>query len=226
MLSGLQFLIGTASSGSGKTTCILGIPNIMQRQPAGPLIIRIPFCPPPATSVRYLHVTAKRQRCLSSRGNGSFRGIRQHARQPYRNSRPPPSACSADHQCQRNGLYRYAYPLRLQTFRPALSLAGAVFNRAGPAAHDKYLKQGFQNADTEALRHLPQRQEFELPCRHLDLNIDREFCFDTFAGRIAAQIAKTVNTERLLEIGSTGPAGGRPVLFRSRSNTAYRCRTG
>ena len=85
-------------------------------------------------------------------------------------------------------------------FRPELHIAGAIFNFIGSETHYEYLKQACQDAGVEALGYLPLCRDIEIPSRHLGLNIDRNFCFDSFADHIAEQIEKTVDIDRLLEV--------------------------
>lgn len=90
-----------------------------------------------------------------------------------------------------------------QHFRPEVHIAGVVFNFVASERHYSFLREACRDAGVEPLGYLPKCREMEIPSRHLGLNVDSEFCFDTFADRIADEVEKTVDIERLLEICQT-----------------------
>lgn len=93
-------------------------------------------------------------------------------------------------------------------FRPEIPIAGAIFNFTGSASHYAYLKSACKDAGVTPLGYLPHCPDIEIPSRHLGLNIDQDFCFDDFAEGIARQIEQTVDIDTLLAITSAPKATG------------------
>ena len=48
--------------------------------------------------------------------------------------------------------------------------------------------------------YLPKCADVEIPCRHLGLSLDEDFCFEEFADRVAELVEKYVDIDRLLEL--------------------------
>lgn len=88
-------------------------------------------------------------------------------------------------------------------FHPHIRIVGAIFNFVSSVTHYDYLRQACRDAGVEALGYLPKCRNIEIPSRHLGLNIDNRFCLDEFADRVALEIEKTIDIERLLEITSS-----------------------
>lgn len=225
-----QFLIGAASSGSGKTTFTLGLLRALRRRG---LKVQPFKCGPDYLDTKH-HAAAAGQ---ASYNLDTFMASPGHVQEIYARYSPQADVSITEgvmglfdgyHRMQgssaeiagllrlpviliinaRSAAYTVAATLYgFKHFRPEVKIAGAIFNFVGSASHYEYLKQACRDAGVEALGYLPKCPDIEIPSRHLGLNIDSDFCFDTFADRIAAQIEKTVDLGRLLEITST--AAGR-----------------
>lgn len=218
-----QFLIGAASSGSGKTTFTLGLLRALKKRG---LKIQPFKCGPDYLDTKHHAAAAGRE----SYNLDTFMASSEHIREVYSRYGQDADVCitegvmglfdgysqmqgsSAEIAClldlpviliinARSTAYTVAAILYgFKHFRPDVRIAGVIFNFVGSGSHYEYLKQACRDAKVEALGYLPKCKNIEIPSRHLGLSIDREFCFDEFADRIAQQIEKTVDIERLLEI--------------------------
>ena len=230
-----QFLIGAASSGSGKTTFTLGLLRALRNR--GMKVQ--PFkCGPDYLDTKH-HAAAAGQ---TSYNLDTFLASQDHVRELYDRYSRQADICITEGVMglfdgydnmlgssaeiagllelpvilivnARSTAYTVAALLYgFKHFRPEVQIAGAIFNFVGSESHYAYLKQACHDAGVEALGYLPKCKDIEIPSRHLGLNIDNEFCFDEFAERIAAQITQTVNIERLLEITNSSLKGKARVL--------------
>lgn len=220
-----QFLIGAASSGSGKTTFTLGLLRALRHRN---LNVQPFKCGPDYLDTKH-HAAAAGQ---ESYNLDTFMASPDHIQEIYARYSQGADVCITEgvmglfdgyNQMQgssaeiatilrlpvilvlnaRSTAYTVAAILYgFKHFRPEVKIAGAIFNFVGSEAHYEYLKQACQDAGIEALGYLPKCPDIEIPSRHLGLNTDSEFCFDTFADRIAGQIEKTVDIGRLLAITS------------------------
>lgn len=222
-----QFLIGAASSGSGKTTFTLGLLRALRNRS-----MKVqPFkCGPDYLDTKHHAAAAGRE----SYNLDSFMAPPEHLREVYARHSQDADVCITEgvmglfdgydrmlgSSAEIAGLLQLPVILVINAksaaysvaavlygfkhFRPDLRIAGAVFNFVGSEAHYAHLKQACRDAGVEALGFLPKCRDIEIPSRHLGLNIDSEFCFDEFAERIAIQVEKTVRIDRLLEICATG----------------------
>lgn len=225
-----QFLIGAASSGSGKTTFTLGLLRALRHRG---LKVQPFKCGPDYLDTKH-HAAAAGQ---SSYNLDTFMASPDHIQEIYARYSQSADVCITEgvmglfdgyNQMQgssaeiatilrlpvilvlnaRSAAYTVAATLYgFKHFRPEVKIAGAIFNFVGSESHYEYLKQACRDAGIEALGYLPKCPDIEIPSRHLGLSVDSDFCFDTFADRIAAQIEKTVDLGRLLKITST--AGSR-----------------
>lgn len=220
-----QFLIGAASSGSGKTTFTLGLLRALRHRN---LNVQPFKCGPDYLDTKH-HAAAAGQ---SSYNLDTFMASPDHIQEIYARYSQGADICITEgvmglfdgyNQMQgssaeiatilrlpvilvlnaRSTAYTVAAILYgFKHFRPEVKIAGAIFNFVGSESHYEYLKQACRDAGVEALGYLPKCPDIEIPSRHLGLNTDSEFCFDTFADRIAGQIEKTVDIGRLLAITS------------------------
>lgn len=224
-----QFLIGAASSGSGKTTFTLGLLRALKNRG---LKVQPFKCGPDYLDTKH-HAAAAGQ---TSYNLDTFMASAAHVQEVYARYSQTADICIAEGVMglfdgydnmagssaeiagllhlpvilvvnARSTAYTVAAILYgFKHFRPDIRIAGAVFNFVGSEAHYAYLQQACRDAGVEALGYLPKCKDIEIPSRHLGLNIDSEFCFDEFADRIATQVEKTVCIDRLLEICATGDA--------------------
>lgn len=218
-----QFLIGATASGSGKTTFTLGLLRAFRNR-----AMKVqPFkCGPDYLDTKH-HEAAAGQ---VSYNLDTFLGSDNHVREIYARHCEQADICITEgvmglfdgYDKMQGSSAEIAALLHLPViliinakssaytvaailygfkhFRPEISIVGVIFNFVGSELHYDYLKQACCDAGVEALGYLPKCKDIEIPSRHLGLNIDPKFCFDTFADRIATQIEATVNLQRLLEI--------------------------
>ncbi|WP_102408779.1 cobyrinate a,c-diamide synthase [Parabacteroides bouchesdurhonensis] len=85
-------------------------------------------------------------------------------------------------------------------FYKGVRIVGVIFNMVASEGHYEYLKHACEDAGVEALGYLPKQSDVEIPSRHLGLTLDDNFCFETFADRIANLVEDFVDIDRLLEI--------------------------
>ena len=99
--------------------------------------------------------------------------------------------------------------------RPALQLAGVVFNRVGSAAHAALLAQACAGTGIPVLGCLPRADGLNLPERHLGLVLAAEHGdLEAFVAAAAAAVAEAVDLDQLaalarpaaLEAAGDGPA--------------------
>lgn len=218
-----QFLIGAASSGSGKTTFTLGLLRVLRNRG---LKVQPYKCGPDYLDTKH-HAAAAGQ---TSYNLDTFMASEAHIREIYARYSQEAEVCITEgvmglfdgyNKMQgssaeiagilhlpiiliinaKSTAYTVAATLYgFKHFRPELQIAGVLFNFVGSESHYTHLQEACRDAGIEALGYLPKCKDIEIPSRHLGLNIDNEFCFDTFAERIANQIEKTVNIDRLLKV--------------------------
>lgn len=218
-----QFLIGAASSGSGKTTFTLGLLRALRNRG---LKVQPFKCGPDYLDTKHHTAAASRE----SYNLDSFMAPAEHLREIYVHYGKEADVCITEgvmglfdgydrmqgSSAEIAGLLQLPVVLVVNAkstaysvaavlygfkhFRPDLRIAGAVFNFVGSESHYDYLQQACRDAGIVALGYLPKCPDIEIPSRHLGLNVDSEFCFDEFADRIAVQVEKTVCLDRLLEI--------------------------
>lgn len=224
-----QFLIGAASSGSGKTTFTLGLLRALKNRG---LKVQPFKCGPDYLDTKH-HAAAAGQ---TSYNLDTFMASATHVQEVYARHSRTADICitegvmglfdgydnMAGSSAELAGLLHLpvilvvnarstAYTVAailygFKHFRPDIQIAGAVFNFVGSESHYTYLQQACRDAGVEALGYLPKCKGIEIPSRHLGLNIDSEFCFDEFADRIACQVEQTVDIDRLLDICSCATA--------------------
>lgn len=218
-----QFLIGAVSSGSGKTTLTLGLLRALYKRG-----LRVqPFkCGPDYLDTKHHLAAAGRP----SYNLDAFLASPEHLREVYARRSETADVCIIEgvmglldgyNRMQGSsaeiagildipvilvlhaGSTAYTVAAILYGFKhfcPGLRIAGALFNFVGSASHYDHLRQACQDAGVKALGYLPKCKDIEIPSRYLGLNIDREYCFDEFADRIAVQVERSVLIDQLLEI--------------------------
>lgn len=87
-----------------------------------------------------------------------------------------------------------------KNFYKNINVVGVVFNFVGSESHYHFLKEACKDVGIEPLGYLPKQTDIEIPSRHLGLSLDKEFCFDDFADKVALLIEKHIDIDRLLEI--------------------------
>jgi len=225
-----HFLIGAASSGSGKTTFTLGILRALRNRS----IEVQPFkCGPDYIDTRYHREAAGKP----SINLDSFMMSESHIRSLYRKYTEKVDVAvtegvmglfdgydgmrgsGAEIAClfdipvilvvnAKSTAYSVA-PLiyGFKHFNKNIRIAGVVFNFVASENHYSFLKQAAADSGVEALGYIPKQQEIEIPSRHLGLTMDDDFAFDAFADNIATLIEKYINLDRLLELTKPSDSG-------------------
>ena len=89
-----------------------------------------------------------------------------------------------------------------KNFYKGIRVVGAIFNFVNTASHYRFLQEACDEVGIEALGYLPKNEELTIPSRHLGLHISAETDYESIIEKLAAEIPKTINIERLLEISA------------------------
>lgn len=87
-----------------------------------------------------------------------------------------------------------------KTFRPELRLAGVVFNRVASENHYRYLREACEDAGVECLGYLQRNPELTIPGRHLGLTITERENMEQLISLAAEEVEKGVDLSTLLKI--------------------------
>lgn len=220
-----QILIGAATSGSGKTTFTLGLLRLLRNKG---LNVQPFKCGPDYIDTKH-HAMASGREAVNL---DTFMASPEHVQQLYARYGAECDACVTEgvmglfdgydkmrgSSAEIAGLLGIPVILVLNAkstaysvapvlygfkhFNPKIRVIGAVFNFVASEAHYAYLRDACEEVGIEALGYIPKDERIVIPSRHLGLSIDESFCFDEFADQVADVIAKTVNVDRLIELGS------------------------
>lgn len=89
-----------------------------------------------------------------------------------------------------------------KNFYKGIRVVGAIFNFVNTVSHYRFLQEACDEVGIEALGYLPKNEELSIPSRHLGLHISAETDYESIIEKLAAEIPKTINIERLLEISA------------------------
>lgn len=218
-----QFLIGAASSGSGKTTFTLGLLRALRRR--GQAVA--PFkCGPDYIDPQYHRLAAGRE----SVNLDGYLASERHLKALYaRHAATADTALvegvmglfdgwRADRGSSAELAQRLALPVVLvvdarstaysvapllygyRRFRRGVELAGVVFNRVASQSHYRFLEEAARDAGVEPLGCLPRDDSFAAPSRHLGLSLENLAAFDPAIDRLADAVEAHVDLDRLLEL--------------------------
>lgn len=233
-----HFLIGAASSGCGKTTFTLGLLRALKNRSLGVQ----PFkCGPDYIDTRHHRMAA----ACASVNLDLFMMSEVHIKTLYRRYTRTTDVAVTEgvmglfdgYEGMRGSSAEIARALKIPVvlvvnarsaaysvapllygfkyFNKEIRIAGAVFNWVASENHYSFLKQACEDVGIEALGYLPKCKDIEIPSRHLGLSLEEDFCFDTFADRIAGLVEQHVDIDRLLEI--TAVSNGLEVLQEKKS---------
>ncbi|MCE7040841.1 cobyrinate a,c-diamide synthase [Dyadobacter sp. CY312] len=87
-----------------------------------------------------------------------------------------------------------------KNFCSKINLVGAIFNFVNSESHYRFLQDACSDVGIEALGYLRKNEELIIPSRHLGLHISAETDYENIIDRLAAEVEKTVDLNRLLEI--------------------------
>ncbi|MCF2446322.1 cobyrinate a,c-diamide synthase [Dyadobacter sp. CY345] len=89
-----------------------------------------------------------------------------------------------------------------KNFYKGISVVGAIFNFVSTASHYRFLQEACEEVGIEALGYLPKNEALSIPSRHLGLHISAETDYESIIEKLAEEIPKTINIDRLLEIST------------------------
>lgn len=92
-------------------------------------------------------------------------------------------------------------------FDPSVRVAGVLFNQVASASHASFLQKACEDAGVPCLGYLPRMKEIELPSRHLGLTLEAAYQLDSFSQRIADALVQHVDMDRLVELCAWQPIG-------------------
>lgn len=87
-----------------------------------------------------------------------------------------------------------------KNFHKAIKVVGVIFNFVNTESHYRFLQDACLDVGIEALGYLPKNESFAIPSRHLGLHISDENRYENIIEKLAEEIVKTVDIDRLLEI--------------------------
>ena len=219
----VQFLIGAASSASGKTTLAMGLMRALSRRG---LTVQPYKCGPDYIDTHHHNAATGR----TSVNLDSFLSSDEHLKELYCRYGVNSDACvvegvmglydgysidkgsSADTAILLNlpvilvmNAQSIAYavgPLLygLKNYRKDLNIAGVIFNFVSSERHYKLLKEAAEAVGVRSLGYLRKEGALEIPSENLGLNIDEDFCFSEFADLIASAMESTVDIDSIIDI--------------------------
>ncbi|GLU50541.1 cobyrinate a,c-diamide synthase [Dyadobacter frigoris] len=89
-----------------------------------------------------------------------------------------------------------------KNFYNKIRVVGAIFNFVSTASHYRFLQEACEEVGIEALGYLPKNEALSIPSRHLGLHISAETDYEIIIEKLAEEIPKTINIDRLLEIST------------------------
>ncbi|SEJ20512.1 cobyrinic acid a,c-diamide synthase [Dyadobacter koreensis] len=98
-----------------------------------------------------------------------------------------------------------------KNFYKGIRVVGAIFNFVSTISHYRFLQEACEEVGIESLGYLPKNEALAIPSRHLGLHISAETDYESIIEKLAEEIPKTINIDRLLEISAreispkTGP---------------------
>jgi cobyrinic acid a,c-diamide synthase len=89
-----------------------------------------------------------------------------------------------------------------KNFYKGIQVVGAIFNFVSTTSHYRFLQEACEEVGIEALGYLPKNEALAIPSRHLGLHISAEINYESIIEKLAEEIPKTINIDRLLEIST------------------------
>jgi len=89
-----------------------------------------------------------------------------------------------------------------KNFYKGIRVVGAIFNFVSTTSHYRFLQEACEEVGIEALGYLPKNEALAIPSRHLGLHISAETDYESIIEKLAEEIPKTINIDRLLEISA------------------------
>lgn len=87
-----------------------------------------------------------------------------------------------------------------KNFYKGIKVVGVIFNFVNTESHYRFLEDACADVGIEALGYFPKNDDLVIPSRHLGLHISSETDYEKVIEKIAEEIPKTIDIDRLLEI--------------------------
>lgn len=218
-----QFIIGAASSGSGKTTVTLGLLRAL----SGIGLAVQPFkCGPDYIDPKYHMLACGRE----SVNLDTFMGTESHVRQLYSRYSAGADVCLAEgvmglfdgYDRDRGSSAEIAALLGIPVvlvvdakamawsaaallygfanLRKDVETVGVIFNKVGSESHYRCLCQAAEDAGVIPLGWLPYGKAYEVPSRHLGLSLEHLSEYSPMIDAVAEDIRRHVDLDALLRL--------------------------
>jgi len=89
-----------------------------------------------------------------------------------------------------------------KNFYKGIRVVGAIFNFVSTTSHYRFLQEACEEVGIESLGYLLKNEALAIPSRHLGLHISAETDYESIIEKLAEEIPKTINIDRLLEISA------------------------
>ena len=218
-----QFIIGAASSGSGKTTFTMGLLRTLAKRG---MKVQPYKCGPDYIDTQF-HSLASGQTSVNL---DTWLASKEHVQSLYRWYGSEADACVVEgvmglydgHTRMEGSSAEIAALLDIPVillvnarstaysvaplikgfahFSPRVRIAGVVFNQVSSASHYQYLKQACQDIGMTCLGYIPQTKTLKVPSRHLGLTLGTQRRMDIQIEQTAELIAQYVDVDQLLKV--------------------------
>ena len=218
-----QFIIGAASSGSGKTTFTMGLLRTLAKRG---MKVQPYKCGPDYIDTQF-HSLASGQTSVNL---DTWLASKEHVQSLYRWYGSEADACVVEgvmglydgHTRMEGSSAEIAALLDIPVillvnarstaysvaplingfahFSPRVRIAGVIFNQVSSASHYQYLKQACQDIGMTCLGYIPQTKTLKVPSRHLGLTLGTQRRMDIQIEQTAELIAQYVDVDQLLKV--------------------------
>ena len=218
-----QFIIGAASSGSGKTTFTMGLLRTLAKRG---MKVQPYKCGPDYIDTQF-HSLASGQTSVNL---DTWLASKEHVQSLYRWYGSEADACVVEgvmglydgHTRMEGSSAEIAALLDIPVillvnarstaysvaplingfahFSPKVRIAGVVFNQVSSASHYQYLKQACQDIGMTCLGYIPHTKTLKVPSRHLGLTLGTQRRMDVQIEQTAELIAQYVDVDQLLKV--------------------------
>ena len=218
-----QFIIGAASSGSGKTTFTMGLLRTLAKRG---MKVQPYKCGPDYIDTQF-HSLASGQTSVNL---DTWLASKEHVQSLYRWYGSEADACVVEgvmglydgHTRMEGSSAEIAALLDIPVillvnarstaysvaplingfahFSPKVRIAGVVFNQVSSASHYQYLKQACQDIGMTCLGYIPHTKTLKVSSRHLGLTLGTQRRMDVQIEQTAELIAQYVDVDQLLKV--------------------------
>lgn len=216
-----QFLIGAATSGSGKTTITMGLIRALTRRG---LYVRPYKCGPDYIDTQY-HAIAANHEAINL---DVFMASEAHVQQIYNYYGEKADVCITEgvmglfdgFNRMKGSSAEIAELLHLPVilivnakstaysvspllygfkhFRSSVRLAGVIFNQVSSVSHFNYLKEACKDAGVSCFGYVTNSEQVKVSSRHLGLTLSAKQQMSDVIDRVADLVEQTVDLDRLL----------------------------